>query len=429
MRVRGRRRISVLLAVVLAAPLMLPAAAGAQSGGAFLDGAEPWTESDCAGDVPIVVGSDAAAQSDIYSAVTLAGVVGTDCVVLAGSRGGAMPAVQQARLDAAAAGGYVVGGAAAVPDAKLAGRDMTRLGGASRWATAQIIGNEARYLADGTRPDSPSMTETAANVSADVQQPGVYLDGAEPWIASDCAGDVPIVVGSDAAAQSDIYSAVTLAGVVGTDCVILAGPRDGAMPASQQARLNAAADGGFVLGGIAAVPTAKLAGRDMTRLGGAIRWETAQLVGRRASGDTTAGTNTSIEPSGGEPEETGTEEEETVPNPVQPSPDWFAAYREIEDFGGGTWTLEDQQTLADMYSAHIGNGCVFDVRRGICQGSLGAQTRALEALRGCPRGWSLSYVNAAPEVLCFHPLHEDYLQRNAYHDPSEASTEVVYPPY
>ena len=84
------------------------------------------------------------------------------------------------------------------------------------------------------------------------------------------------------------------------------------MPASQQARLEAAADGGFVLGGIAAVPTNKLAGRDMTRLGGATRWATAQLVGRRASGDATAGTSTTTEPSGGETEE----EEETTANSI-----------------------------------------------------------------------------------------------------------------
>ena len=49
------------------------------------------------------------------------------------------------------------------------------------------------------------------------------------------------------------------------------------------------------MGGTASVPEAKIAGRDMTRLGGSTRWATAQLVGRRASGDTTAGTSTSDE--------------------------------------------------------------------------------------------------------------------------------------
>ena len=126
------------MAGLLAAGLAIPAA-GAQSTGAFLDGAEPWVASDCAGDVPIVVGSDAAAQSDIYSAVTLAGAVGTDCIVLAGPRNGDMHPSQQARLGAARAGGYVLGGLAAVPAAKVAGRDMTRVAGADRWVTARLV--------------------------------------------------------------------------------------------------------------------------------------------------------------------------------------------------------------------------------------------------------------------------------------------------
>ena len=294
MRDTGRRWISVLLAAALTGPLALPTAAAAQATSAFVDGAEPWTESDCADDVPIVVGSDAAAQSDIYSAITLAGVVGTDCVILAGPRDGDMPAAQQSRLNAATAGGYIVGGTAAVPGTKTAGRDMKRLAGTDRWDTARLVGTEARTISGGTAPSTPSL-DTSLAAPDDVSRPGVHLSGAEPWIASDCAGDVPIVVGSDAAAQSDIYSAVTLAGVVGTDCVILAGPRDGDMPLSQQARLDAAASGGYVVGGTAAVPTAKITGRDMTRLAGTNRWATAQLVGRHASGDTTAGTSTSDE--------------------------------------------------------------------------------------------------------------------------------------
>ncbi|WP_420443629.1 hypothetical protein [Candidatus Poriferisodalis sp.] len=438
MRVQGWRWVSVLCAVVLAVPLVLPAAAGAQSGGAYLDGAEPWTESDCAGEVPIVVGSDAAAQSDIYSAVTLAGVVGTDCVILAGPRGAAMPAAQRARLDAAAAGGYVVGGTAAVPDAKLTGRVMTRLGGADRWATAQIIGNEASYLADGTRPDSPTMSETALTVPADVSEPGVFLDGAEPWFAADCAGDVPIVVGSDAAAQSDIYSAVTLAGVLGTDCVVLAGPRDSPMPASQQTRLDAAAGGGFVLGGIAAVPTAKIAGRDMTRLGGASRWETAQLVGRRASGDTIAGTSTSIEPSIVESEEIGsetetvTEEEESMGFvlEIEANPTWMAEYQAIEDFAAACGLdyeeqyecddPEDTQTLIQMIEDYHGDECGnFELGYG-CSNLSPRESWALNSLRACPRGWAM-----ASNLRCYHPNHDLYYSPYAYHPPSEANSQGV----
>ncbi|WP_419552126.1 hypothetical protein [Candidatus Poriferisodalis sp.] len=43
-------------------------------------------------------------------------------------------------------GGYVLG-AAAVPEAKISGRGMKRLGGANRWTTAHLIGSEARSLA------------------------------------------------------------------------------------------------------------------------------------------------------------------------------------------------------------------------------------------------------------------------------------------
>ncbi|WP_419552651.1 hypothetical protein [Candidatus Poriferisodalis sp.] len=268
-----------LAVATIAVTLAIPA--GAQEPGVYLDGAEPWIASDCADDVPIVVSSDVRAQSDIYSAVTLAGVVGTDCIVLAGPRDGDMPATQRARLDAAAAGGYVLGGLTAVPAEKVANRGMTRIAEADRWATARLVGDEARVLAGGA-PGNATLRDSTSTLPDDVREPGVYLDGAEPWIASDCAGAFPIVVGSDARAQSDIYSAVTLAGIVDTDCIVLAGSRDGPMPATQRARLEAAGARGCVLGGLAAVPAAKVAGRDMTRIEGADRWATARLVGSEA---------------------------------------------------------------------------------------------------------------------------------------------------
>ena len=65
------------------------------------------------------------------------------------------------------------------------------------------------------------------------------------------------------------------------------------MPADQRARLAAADKGGYVLGGNATVPDSRVAGREMKRLGGATRWETAQLVGRRATGASTTGTSAS----------------------------------------------------------------------------------------------------------------------------------------
>ncbi len=73
----------------------------------------------------------------------------------------------------------------------------------------------------------------AAAQDQSANEDAAFVSGAELWVTSDCDGDVPIVVGSDAKAQSDVYSAVTLAGIVGTDCVVLAGARDADMPESQ----------------------------------------------------------------------------------------------------------------------------------------------------------------------------------------------------
>ena len=229
-----------------------------------------YTTSDCAGEVPIVVASDAPAQSDLYSSVTLAGVLGTDCVVLAGARGESMAADQLARLEAAGSGGFIVGGTAAVPDAKVSGFDLTRLAGTDRWHTARLVGAQALIAAGGTDTGT-------VEASAGAEDP-----------TTDCTGDKPILVASDAAAQSDLYSAVTLAGVLGTDCIILTGPRDGPWPDDQMERATAALTGsalvGYIVGGEAAVPLEKFEGLNysLTRLAGDDRWQTAQLVGGQA---------------------------------------------------------------------------------------------------------------------------------------------------
>ncbi len=283
---RGAATIAVAATLLVAVPVSAGAdSADAPSGGAYLTGADRWLESDCAGVVPIVVGSDAKAQSDIYSAITLAGAIGTDCVVLAGARDAEMPAAQKQRLEAAKAGGYVVGGEAAVPAPKATRREMTRIAGADRWITAQQVGAVAADTDPTDVPEPPSGSD-----SVKVESAGAHIRGAEGWFSSDCAGEVPIVVGSDANAQSDIYSAITLAGAIGTDCVVLAGARDAEMPAAQQQRLEAANAGGYVVGGEAAVPAAKIAGREMTRIAGADRWITAQQVGAVAASN--AGTTT-----------------------------------------------------------------------------------------------------------------------------------------
>ncbi len=183
----GHRPLTAMLVIALtAATLTLtipPAAAQTAEHGAYLVGSSPWTESDCAGQTAVVAASDATAQSDLYSAVTLAGALGTRCVVLAGARTEPMPADQQARLDTAAGTVHVVGGLTAVPAAKVAGYQVERIAGADRWATAAKVG----AAASGTRP--PTRT------------PG------PPWNA-DCTGQTAVVAASDTAAQSDLYSAV-----------------------------------------------------------------------------------------------------------------------------------------------------------------------------------------------------------------------------
>ena len=277
---------------LLAASLVAIAATPAAASAARVPPAS--VQGQCDSDtVPIVVASDVAAQSDIYSAVTLAGVLGDACIVLAGARGETMPADQQARLDAASAGGYVVGGQAAVPDGKVAGRTMARLGGADRWATALLVGEEA------AEPGSTHSTTVAADVEV-TPTPGSSSGTASTRVRvppdsvqGNCDSDTtPVVVATDLAAQSDIYSAVTLAGVLGDACIVLAGPRDEAVPSDQQTRLDAAAAGGYVVGGLAAVPDAKIAGRTMARLGGADRWATALLVGEEAAEPGSASTTT-----------------------------------------------------------------------------------------------------------------------------------------
>ena len=161
-----RRAAAAAAVIVLLAGLsvQLPNPAGAQvtsTGSATLP--PPEVLGDCAGAVPVIVASDADAQSDIYSAVTLAGVLGTkSCIVLAGGRDGPFPQAQLDRLATAAAGGYVVGGPAAVPDAKLSGRDMTRVYGLDRWETATAVGAVAAALAGGDEPDDEPDDHTPA---------------------------------------------------------------------------------------------------------------------------------------------------------------------------------------------------------------------------------------------------------------------------
>ncbi len=130
------------------------------------------------------------------------------------------------------------------------------------------------------------------------------------------------MVASDAAAQSDLYSAVTLAGVEDTDCIVLAGARDEPVPPTQRSRLNAAARGGFVVGGLAAVPSDKIAGRDMTRLAGTGRWHTARLVGAVAA-DPDGDIDKLTARTAPVPPEPADTDGDGVPEPIPPNQSWL----------------------------------------------------------------------------------------------------------
>lgn len=111
----------------------------------------PEAFTDCIGEIPIVVASDVSAQPDVYAAALLAAALGSDCIVPSGVRDEPMPAAQLARLASAAPGGYIVGGEAAVPPAKVAQRvGMRRIGGADRWATIELIGRAIAQALDGS---------------------------------------------------------------------------------------------------------------------------------------------------------------------------------------------------------------------------------------------------------------------------------------
>ncbi len=164
----GQRGAAVAAVVVLLAALgvSFPRPAGAQTSSSAAAPVLPPPEvlGDCTDAVPVIVASDADAQSDIYSAVTLVGVLAERaCIVLAGDRDEPFPGDQLRRLATAAAGGYVVGGRAAVPDAKLGGRDITRVYGADRWQTATAVGAVAAALAAGEDPSAPDYTDDEPN--------------------------------------------------------------------------------------------------------------------------------------------------------------------------------------------------------------------------------------------------------------------------
>ncbi len=186
---RKRRLLLVLLpALAFAATLALPASAHTPA--VYLEGAEQWTESDCEGETPIVVASDSRAQSDIYAAVMLAGVLETDCVILAGDRDKGVPAAQMRRFEASEGGGYIVGGTSAIPETKAQqfdGREMTRITGATRWNTIANVGrvasgNNLEALDSG----SGNMNNETLNTAVTLSTGGLHSCGIRPNGTVEC---------------------------------------------------------------------------------------------------------------------------------------------------------------------------------------------------------------------------------------------------
>ncbi|WP_419944767.1 family 16 glycosylhydrolase [Candidatus Poriferisodalis sp.] len=274
----GQNALGTLLVALASGAALTSGAAGANSGGARW----PSAMNDCTDATAVVVASDLAAQSDVYSAVTLAGVLDTNCLIDAGARDQPMPSTSATMLDAASTNVYVVGGTSALPDSKLHTRSVHRIAGTDRWATARAVGQVAADIAAG---NTIAFTHINAPVAAlSPAAAGANSGGARwPSAMNDCTDATAVVVASDLAAQSDVYSAVTLAGVLDTNCLIDAGARDQPMPRTSATMLDAASTNVYVVGGTSALPDSKLHTRSVHRIAGTDRWATARAVGQVAA--------------------------------------------------------------------------------------------------------------------------------------------------
>lgn len=121
----------------------------------------------------ILVASDAQAQSDIDISVVLKGAIG-GCIVPAGPRNGFVPAASWDRIDDSAGVQYIVGGLAAVSPSKARAvanatyNPVTRIGGADRFATAELVGAEVRRLYQGGGTIAPTDPTAPGNTSGDL---------------------------------------------------------------------------------------------------------------------------------------------------------------------------------------------------------------------------------------------------------------------
>ena len=154
---------------IIAAAVMSLALLGGTAASAAAQESEPMVpeETDCEGRPGVLVASDAQAQSDIYSAVTLAAAI-DGCVILAGPRDGELPEDQYERAMDAETVAWIVGGTAAVPRSKArqVAANAERLGGADRLATARLVGEAVKDMT-GTDDDGDDMDGTGDDMTGD----------------------------------------------------------------------------------------------------------------------------------------------------------------------------------------------------------------------------------------------------------------------
>ena len=130
---------------------------------------------------------------------------------------------------------------------------------------------------------------------------------------------------------------------------------------------------------------------------------------------------------------TGTEVDDSEDWVLQilPDPAWWEESKAIEDYHNCCYdsaNSEDRETLKQMNSEFIGDGCDASVY-GICRGMVVDQMNAMISRKACPRGWSLNsgtwYDPQYDYLMCSHPDHIFYNYDGAYYPPEEADPRGV----
>ena len=266
-------RAVAMLAVVCLLVGVLPAGVGAVP--------VPPANSGCSGAAVLVklsVVEDRAAANMLAVALeSLSGSGSARCLVDVGDPAAGRAPSAVAVAEAGEAGRvFVVGGPAAVPAAWLSGHfglsDYDRVAGATRWGTQAHVADTIVRLAQQRRVQAydasvPSPSTLPANTG--------------------CSGDAVAaklsVVEDRAAANMLAEALVALGGAAGRRCLVDVGdPGAGIGPGGQAAASLAAASGGFVVGGTAAIPSGWLRSclgvSEAARLSGSDRWATQAAV-------------------------------------------------------------------------------------------------------------------------------------------------------